>query len=303
MQQFMQFAPSTRFIESVAQKHLDKKCSLITIDQTKLLEADKVKKIWEILETCDATTMPYHRVLSLLIFYSSHFRMKCITKNFTPLTADDCFVIQSEWMDLVNCDSLVTQFEYCICGHEIAHPFYVKNTINGNILKMSGDCVKKFCSPVMSDVVNIIRTHRQYRGDFKMCGNCCSHKIPVAEAWRSICQDCYAMGFRENKVAFGIAMCYRACKECGDLNIAGCEPSYKDMCAPCYKKKMALEQPKQQESTWSARSDNAFLAAPPAPIANRNSYDKVACQKCGLKKIAQDKAHLFKICYTCNQNR
>lgn len=314
------YLPSHSFICSGATVIASGACSFVTINQTIELDQLKIEKLWDALNAVDHTTMPYNRVCCALIFYSSYFKLKALeSKEYHPITLEIYNEIIKEWTQLSSGNTSKC-FEYCICGHEVAYPFFIKNVVNGNVLKMSGDCIKRLCHPIMSEVVDICRKQIKYSGPYKMCAICYIHKVPsLSSSSSQICSTCTAANLSQIKPSFLIAMQYRPCKICGNSSISGDSPDYKDMCLNCYKVKQ-LEVTVQNVS--SVPND---LGAEPTfkqcekchqnniPIADSwkkicvrcytlsIAIGKVACGKCGLMKVAADKAHIFKNCYTCNQ--
>lgn len=331
-----QFLPSQLFVQKSTIKHLDNRCSMNTVDQTQELENRKIEAFWDFLYECDKTEMPYNRLVAAMIFYSATFRMRLLSKDLSTVTVEEFKSIQGEWTDLVKCDLTLKSFEYCVCGHEIARPFFLRNTLNSNVLKVSGDCICRFGNSLIVEAVKITRENARYTGQFKMCGYCYGHKIPPNEEWRTVCPDCFRHGFRDVKQAYSIAMFYRICKECGKSAIACNAESFKDTCVTCFKAKnptpsqtpawsssasvndlgsILVSQPINAEvfkkciqcgiqsipvsAGWKKKCDACFASSGAAA----QTGEKVACQKCGQKKIAADKAHLFKLCFTCNQSR
>src|SRR5437762_3977343 len=107
--------------------------------------------------------------------------MRLLQQDYSAVTKEEFVNILIEWCDLKSKAKPSLLTDYCICGHEVCQPFYVKNTINSNVIKMGGDCIFAFFPDFMKTVVGIVRDNNRYKGTLKMCGTCYKHKIPTIE--------------------------------------------------------------------------------------------------------------------------
>jgi phage FluMu protein Com len=248
--------------------------------------------------------------------------------NVSPLTADELELYVKEWTELVNYTGDEHKvFDFCVCGHDTSKPFFIGNTLNGNVLKMSKGCASELLSPLIGDVVGIYNQIRGYKGTYKMCGTCLNFKIPPVDDWKDICHDCYSRGKRDPIQPYKIAFHYKTCSDCGKLgvNCSGSN-SFKTKCPECLKNNQSSTVASPGEfkvcggcgssniplsESWKKYCDACYKPAlSSATNTNTTSVgtggqsqtftgQKVKCPKCQLMRIPAEKAHIFKVCYTC----
>lgn len=268
--------PSTSFIAEAGNCHRDSKCNFVKCTATTSMEP-----VWSLLKSTDKRDDPWSKLLAVLIFYSQTFRFRLLEGNNEPIAENEYREIINEWSSL---EKPLDQNSYCICGHEVCKSLLLKNSINSNVVRVGYSCAEKFLSGIIVEAVKIIKLNDEYRGTFKICGNCYLHKIPATEEWRQVCPDCYRDGYRQVKSAFTVAFYYKPCKKCSSLTIPGYYPDYKDMCYDCF----MIHKPIYPTC---ASTINVESVVP-------TQQKKIKCEKCGLPRIPADKSQ-FKICYTC----
>lgn len=289
--------------------------------------------VWKLT---DPMATPYHRTVAVLVFYSQLVRRRVMSGNTSILNHNEMAEIMMEWGTLIPFTSPV-KFHQCICGHDVAFPIYLTNSVNNNIVKIGLDCMMKFL-PHMQEVARLTLINLTSVNQFKMCGSCFCFKIPPTEQWKTLCADCYSSNRRIVSLAYKIAFFYKDCVKCGNLSVPGnrsvpvCEDcrttetlhptetsqlEYVDtpqvnqlvvgndgpqmkQCTVCCQLNIPPEE------SWKSMCKGCYMAKRGGNCggnSNTSYGDKVACQKCGMKKIAADKAHIFKLCFTCHQTR
>lgn len=84
----------------------------------------------------------------------------------------------------------------CICSETIQLLFFLINTRNGNILRVSSDCITKSPEPglgerLIRDTQLILKQHT-YKGDRRLCQACHNFTIGAKDPdWKTRCLSCY----------------------------------------------------------------------------------------------------------------
>jgi hypothetical protein len=133
---------------------------------------------------------------------------------------------------------VTADFSWCICSHKIQDKYFIKNTINGNILRIGSECIHKFLSDDIKEEARDLRTQLKYQqkgnSSHRMCSSCKRHSIPIdEESWKTICRTCFKKGVREVE---SLALVEgRICIICNRPTIPLDEPEWKTKCRSCYK--------------------------------------------------------------------
>lgn len=112
---------------------------------------------------------------------------------------EDITIAINEWKYKGLGDGLPTQ---CICTHRIEEIYFIRNKINGNILRTGNDCIEKVTpySKLGTDIRDIskqaeYRKRHVYKApQHRMCPSCKWYRIRVKDIDRTHCEVCIENG-------------------------------------------------------------------------------------------------------------
>lgn len=122
--------------------------------------------------------------------------------RFTDQPHRFCFVLlccstNKIWVDAINewsSDDAELECErtFCICSHTIHYLFYEDNTLNGNIIRVGNECIKKFGNELMKAEAKRLMKNLKYKGDKRECITCHKNVInPEKPQWMTQCMNCW----------------------------------------------------------------------------------------------------------------
>jgi hypothetical protein len=138
-------------------------------------EDDKIHKLWYILEKegyrCDKPT----RFLFVLLYFSNNTENEDLACH--------------EWkIDFYNSGKIINDSTFCICSHIIHELHYIKNKLNGNVLRIGRDCIDKikndelkigFDKYIREFDYNKKKTKQNKTGKYRQCECCRKYRINI----------------------------------------------------------------------------------------------------------------------------
>ena len=188
---------------------------------------------------------------------------------------------------------------HCICSQVIERLYFVQNSLNGNILLIGHECIKKFGSESLIAESSIIgKFYRKCQHCSKstfftdIIGGCCPNCTIYAENTKRCCRSCLKLSkiaennwrckscIQNSKPAIIIYQFRKTCRRC--QKIFHTDAEFKDTCLECYqarsKEKIPLNVPFDQKERaksefgarwepsirkWWVPGDANFAAIPP----------------------------------------
>lgn len=278
------------------------------IDQSKDEDDAKIERIWNILEAVCKQKKMNSRFIAVILFYSSHSVNKITLQHEfgdkLSITSEDISTCINEWTNVV---SLYKDGVRCICSHNIDNIYLVKNTVNGNILRIGSSCIDKFGNGLLKDVAKITRKKEDYKGDKKMCASCLNFKISNYgdEDWKIYCKYCLESKNYEVSEAYAIMNNFRKCVICEKLNISPYDPDYKVTCTQCFNKKdQDLPNCRKCEDCGFNRIPNnkeAYVTKCNECFKKSLENNRI-CSKCGMRSITPDESEDLMACKRCRED-
>jgi hypothetical protein len=152
----------------------------------------------------------------------------------------------SEWDPVFIASDIDIIDGFCICSHPIVNAFFYRNRINGNVLRIGNECIKKFGTDKQVKAVNEVNRRKNVETRRKsgeplrrFCQGCRRHNImPDKPDFHTLCQKCWRDGKREEDIVTNECdkAFFRKCQGCSKLNIKLSEPEWKKVCLSCYRK-------------------------------------------------------------------
>ena len=264
---------------------------------------EKVKSLWTQLYTEQKTTKMDKRLMYVVNHYSSPDDI------IYPSEEERFKTCKDEW-DVI---SVEEKESFCICSkNPILHSFYIKNMINGNILRIGSECIRKFSNTKMDHDSAILLKQITYNPENsstkrRFCPGCKKNNIMPSSEFQ-ICKPCWKKGKKPESVLYHDG---RECESCGRLTIPSSAESWKKKCIDCFRK--SQETPK---TTTSSKPISSFRICEdcrePTIDPNDPSWKKICgpcyqhkmssyrkCETCKKMVIKKDEPDWKKVCITC----
>lgn len=263
------------------------------IDMRIEAEDYKVQNVWDAMDNSRDKSSRFRAVIK----YYSTLPTVIPEEEYDMLAAMkewSLFSIAPEEEEEENKDTTIQ----CICSQYINNPYYVRNKINGNILRIGSDCIQKFGSSELVMECQEAERQRLYNmrgsGRFRQCAACRKFRVGVKQPeWRKICNSCYKSGVRvqdDSKQVVG----GRECVDCHMAAIPPDKPAYVTRCIGCYRRWKSGELTSGQSSQYRWNSSRNTNPIPP----NQRAGDRM-CSECGVVTIYSDQPAYIRKCRSC----
>lgn len=144
---------------------------------------------------------------------------------------------------------------FCICSHPITNLYYIRNSLNDNVLRVGSECIGKvnFSEEVKNKTKALVKSSN-YKGDKRMCQACGRHSIEYdLPAYHTRCKKCYKAGNMSLPEYMNLdnSKIEKSCKDCGGSYLVLPDEEWKNQCTSCYKKSLSLQSSRPVQSDSS----------------------------------------------------
>lgn len=157
---------------------------------------------------------------------------------------------------------------FCICSQLIQNLHFIKNKLNGSILRIGSECINKFLPELKGELKSQQSQTKNKDSDKRQCGVCLKFRISKLKPENvTTCKKCYDEGLRAKRDSIIFYVNGKNCKKCGKCNLR-----YEDTREYCF------------------------------DCSNRISGLLKDCENCGKEFDIKAGEDWRKICITCYRN-